>query len=157
MTVEKMLSGRMINQRIQYWSSYEDHIKRIENEIKKDEEDIEQTKKDIKELKKELKRVKSEKKEFEEDDYKPSYKFAKDFEEKNPEFCSNALKKIKAHELKNHRDLVETKKVLRPRYEFVSSGSDPFKIKYIYCMDCLEKYGTYDDYILKLENEDGAK
>ena len=163
--LDKALTGPLVEQRIQYWSSYDDHIDRIKQEIEANEDDILETKQAIKDLKAELKRVEKEKKAFTEDKYEQSYHFAESYQEEHPEFCSNALNKIKAHELHCHPELAGrflcesgarlTGNVPLPRYEFVGAGSDPLHIKYIYCMDCLKKGNK--DYILYLEEKDGHK
>jgi len=168
--LNKQLTGSLIENRIQHWKSFDDHIKILENTIADEEAEIQDCKENIKKLKEELEQVKKDKENFTEEKYEASYRFSDTFAEEQPFFCRIAKNKIRAHELQWHRDLIGnfyTDEGYRsfsnakiPHYEFVGSGSNPLKIKYIYCMDCLKDYyvnKTISHYMMNLEDDENGE
>ena len=166
--LNKQLTGSNIENRIRHWKSFDDHISILEKTIADEEAEIQDCKENIKELKEELEQVKKDKENFTEEKYEASYRFSDTFSEEQPFFCRKAKNKIRAHELQWHRDLIGNfyndegyrsfSNAKIPNYEFVGSGSNPLKIKYIYCMDCLKDYyinnKTTSHYMMNLEDDE---
>lgn len=166
--LNKQLLGSSIENRIQYWKSFDAHISLLEKAIIDEEAEIVDCQNNIKDFQKELEQVKKDKENFTEEKYEASYRFSDTFSEEQPFFCRKAKNKIRAHELQWHRDLIGNfpkdegcrsfayAKI--PNYEFVASGSNPLKIKYIYCMDCLKEYytsnKTVSHYMMNLEDDE---
>lgn len=146
--IDRLLTGHKKDQRIQYWSSFEDHKKKIAEEIHSNENLIEELKNDNVELFEEYSTVCLEEKEFNSNNYKPSYSFNENFYNKNKDFCDNVLEHIKYHELAFHKKLIGSfydnrtlkRNVKAPSYIFESSGSNPLEIKYIRCEQCYRDF-----------------
>ena len=93
--IDRLLTGHKNDQRIQYWSSFEDHKKKIRKEIYSNERLIKELINDNIELAEEYNTVSLEEKEFNSNNYKPSYSFTENFYNENKDFCDNVLEHIK--------------------------------------------------------------
>ena len=166
--LNKAITGSKVDQRVQYWKSFDDHIKRLMDEIQAERDEITECQENIHNLEAAVKDVMAQRAAFSEDSYKPSYTFTESYYNEHKDFCDKALKHIKAHELQWHRDLPghfycsesafrPTSNAPIPHYEFLGAGSDPLRVKYIMCMDCyrdaMMKARTIDHYLMNLEEE----
>ena len=146
--IDRLLTGHKKDQRIQYWSSFEDHKKKIRKEIYSNERLIKELINDNIELAEEYNTVSLEEKEFNSNNYKPSYSFTENFYNENKDFCDNVLEHIKYHELAFHKKLIGNfydhktlkRNIKAPTYIVESAGFNPLEIKYIRCEQCYKDF-----------------
>jgi hypothetical protein len=160
---------------LSYFTSFDDHIDRIDNQIKETEKFIEESKTEIESLREERERVIKEKEEFNKDDYQPSFSFSDNEMKEHPEFCKKALQLIKAHEIMYHPKLVGSfydhsvpaiyyrKNEPNPEYLFIGRTHNKWELKYIMCLDCYNKYikgeksgSTHSHYLMPIDTEIGS-
>ncbi len=142
--------------------SFDEHIKDLEKQIKEAKDAIRESQFDIRDLSEELESVKIEKR-----DFVTSIK-SKNVEPVGITFSGwkdNGVKKkvasdwVLEHEFKYHpkvfgnyctKNRFLTLKYRYPRFEFITATSDTNKIRYIVCVDCMEKYKFKKDKIWRL-------
>ena len=145
---------------IQYYSSFDSHIKKIEDEIAEEKQTIQESLDYIEELEKEKKSVQEEQKTFDEKKYRTKFQFSDTEIEEHPEFCKKAMDLITAHELLHHKELIgnyyENKNTLicrkhihEPDYIFLGHNSNKWALNYIVCLDCYQKYIKEDSDIIR--------
>ena len=148
--LETALTG---HNNIQYWSSFDNHIEKLEEEIDNCYATINSTLEEIEEYKKEIEEIKKEKESFTTADYEPSVKpkWRENYDNPTEEELNwekSAADAIKEHELEFHKDWVgafyEPEKgphgkmnTPQPTYEYVSSSSRIGYIKYARCLLCM--------------------
>lgn len=151
-TLEHALSGEKPEYLVQYWTSYEDHIKRYEEKIEDYKAEILYNIEVLKNLIKAREDVIKQAEDFKKEEFEPYTWPMKGCDDKElDKKCHDA---IKAHEIKFHMDYVLERtmpslgvlerKSKYPHYEMICDCNG--KLKYIRCTAC------YKDYIL---NEDG--
>lgn len=145
------LSGDKPEQLVQYWKSYEDHIKRIDEKIEDYKADILYELEVIKNLEKSKKEIIKQKKYFDSKNFEPFTWPMKGCEDKELDKKCHDL--IKSHELKyhfgwllhlNNKDYTERYNSEQPTYELLCDHNGNFK--YIRCCNCYKK-------MIKSENE----
>lgn len=164
--LETALTG---NKNIQYWTSYDNHIEKLEEEIDACYATINSSLEEIDELKKEIEEIKKEKENFDTSTYEPSAhpKWRENYDNPTEEELAwekNAANAIKEHELEYHKEWVGAfyepengphgrMNTSQPSYEYVSSSSRIGYIKYARCLLC-QKQGK--NIVFDLTKQPGA-
>lgn len=159
---------------LSYYTSFDDHLKRIDEHIIENENLIKDCREEIEKLNIEKQKVEEEKRTFEESEYIPSFSFSEKEKTEHPEFCEKAINLIKAHEIMYHKKLMGNfydqhihslycqSNEHNPDYLFIGRESDKWDLKYIMCLDCYKEYlknpsnTLKTHHIIPIDTEEGS-
>lgn len=146
-SLEHALTGEKPEYLVQYWSSYEDHIRRYEEKIEDYKAEILYNIEVLKNLIKAREDIIKQAEDFKKEEFEPYTWPMKGSDDKElDKKCHDA---VKAHEIKFHMDCIldktmpslgyeEKKKIKYPHYEMICDHNGKFK--YIRCTTCYKKY-----------------
>ena len=159
-TLEHTLSGDKPEYLVQYWTSYEDHIKRYEEKIEDYKAEILYDIEVLKNLIKAREDIIKQAEDFKKEEFEPYTWPMKGSNDKElDKKCHDA---IKAHEIKFHMDYIVERTMpslgvrerasKHPRYEMICDSNG--KLKYIRCITCYKEYILNENSLFSREYND---
>ena len=159
-TLEHALSGEKPEYLVQYWTSYEDHIKKYEEKIEDYKAEILYDIEVLKNLIKAREDIIKQAEDFKKEEFEPYTWPMKGSDDKElDKKCHDA---IKAHEIKFHMDYiiertmpslgVRERASKHPRYEMICDSNG--KLKYIRCTTCYKEYILNENSLFSREYND---
>ena len=151
--LNRALTGTRPEQLVQFWSSYEDHIKRYEDEIKEYKASILYDIEVMKNLEKEKQEIIEEYEKMNLEELEPKY-YPFQYSD-NEELKKKCHDLVKSHEIHYHLDYLLDRKILNvrkinaPEYELLCDSNGKFK--YIRCKKCFEKYILSKQELFKID------
>ena len=159
-TLEHALSGEKPEYLVQYWTSYEDHIKKYEEKIEDYKAEILYDIEVLKNLIKAREDIIKQAEDFKKEEFEPYTWPMKGSNDK--ELDKKCHDTIKAHEIKFHMDYiiertmpslgVRERASKHPRYEMICDSNG--KLKYIRCITCYKEYILNENSLFSREYND---